>query len=132
MTDLNTTVPVAPALPAGRIELVGGPPPGPDANPRSSSVRSRLDVMKMAEILKIRLECLDYGGSNSGQFRLPIVYGTASEVTGQRYKEFTEILLDKYNPDLVITHWPIDFHMDHRAASLLTYSAWVSLGRRAA
>ncbi len=112
------------------LSLVGGPPPGPDTNPKSASVRSRLDAMKMAEILKIRLECLDYGGSNSGQFRLPIVYGTASEVTGQRYKEFTEILLDKYKPDIVFTHWPIDFHMDHRAASLLVYSAWLASRKR--
>jgi LmbE family N-acetylglucosaminyl deacetylase len=82
--------------------------------------------MKMAEILKIRLECLNYTGSNSD----PIVYRTASEINGQRYREFTEILLDKYKPDIVFTHWPIDFHMDHRAASLLTYSAWLASGKR--
>jgi tetratricopeptide (TPR) repeat protein len=38
-------------------------------------------------------------------------------VTGDRYKEFTEILLDGYSPDIVFTHWPIDFNMDHRACS---------------
>jgi hypothetical protein len=32
--------------------------------------------------------------------------------------EFTEILLEKYKPDIVFTHWPIDFHMDHRAATI--------------
>ncbi len=112
------------------LSLAGGPPPPPDANPRDRGVRNRLDAMKMAEILKIRLECLDYSGSNSGQFRLPIQYGTAAEITGKRYNEFTEILLDKYNPDIVFTHWPIDFHMDHRAASLLVYSAWLASGKR--
>ena len=61
-----------------------------------------------------------------GQFR----YGTASEISGRRYKEFTELLLDKYKPDIVFTHWPIDFHMDHRAASLLTYTAWLSSGKK--
>jgi LmbE family N-acetylglucosaminyl deacetylase len=110
------------------LTLAGGPPPGPDADREKRSVRSRLDSMKMAEILKIRLDCLNYTGSNSGQFSVPIVYGTASEINGQRYKEFTETLLDKY--DIVFTHWPIDYHMDHRAASLLTYSAWLASGRR--
>ena len=84
----------------------------------------------MAEILKIRLDCLKYTGSNSGQFKLPIVYGTGSEINGQRYNEFTELLLDNYKPDIVFTHWPIDFHMDHRAASLLTYSAWIASGKQ--
>ena len=30
-------------------------------------------------------------------------------------------------PDLVITHWPIDSHRDHRACSLLVYDAWRQL-----
>jgi N-acetylglucosamine malate deacetylase 1 len=112
------------------LSLAGGPPPSPDANPAQRSVKSRLDAMRMAEILKIRLDCLNYGGSNSGQSGAPIVYRSASEISGKRYKEFTEILLDKYKPDIVFTHWPIDFHMDHRAASLLTYSAWLASGKK--
>ncbi len=112
------------------LSLTGGPPPALGANAEERSVKNRLNAMKMAEILKIRLDCLNYGGSNSGQFTLPVMYGTGSEITGQRYKEFSEILLDKYKPDIVLTHWPIDFHMDHRAASLLTYSAWLSSGKK--
>ena len=112
------------------LSLAGGPPPPPDANPAERRVKSRLDCMRMAQILRIRLDCLNYGGSNSGQSGGPIVYRSASEISGQRYKEFTEILLDKYKPDIVFTHWPIDFHMDHRAASLLTYSAWLASGKR--
>jgi len=104
------------------LSLTGGPPPPRNANPEERSVRNRLNAMRMAEILKIRLDCLNYSGSNSGQFKPPIVYGSGCEITGQRYQQFTEILLDKYKPDIVFTHWPIDFHMDHRAASLLTYS----------
>jgi len=112
------------------LSLTGGPPPGPDANPEDRMVKERLNCMKMAEILRIRLDFLNYHGSNSGQFTLPIVYGTGSEINGERYKEFTEILLDKYKPDIVFTHWPIDFHMDQRAASLLTYSAWLASGKK--
>jgi LmbE family N-acetylglucosaminyl deacetylase len=112
------------------LTLAGGPLPGPDANREERRVKSRLDCARMAEILKIRLDCLSYGGSNSGQSGGPIIYRSASEISGQRYKEFTEILLDKYKPDIVFTHWPIDVHMDHRAASLLTYSAWLASGKR--
>jgi N-acetylglucosamine malate deacetylase 1 len=108
------------------LSLTGGPPPPPDANPEVRAVRNRLDSIRAAEILKIRLECLNYGGGNMEQFR----YGTACEISGQRHKEFTELLLDKYKPDIVFTHWPIDVHMDHRAASLLTYAAWLHSGKK--
>jgi LmbE family N-acetylglucosaminyl deacetylase len=30
----------------------------------------------------------------------------------------------------VFTHWPIDAHRDHRAASLLVYDAWLQSGRK--
>ena len=63
------------------LSLTGGPPPPPDANPEERSVKNRLNAMKMAEILKIRLDCLNYIGSNSGQFKLPIVYGAARKET---------------------------------------------------
>jgi LmbE family N-acetylglucosaminyl deacetylase len=108
------------------LSLTGGPPPAPDANPEVRAVRNRLDSIKAADILKIRLDCLNYSGGNMGQFR----YGNACEVSGQRYKEFAELLLDKYKPDIVFTHWPIDVHMDHRAASLLTYTAWLHSGKK--
>jgi LmbE family N-acetylglucosaminyl deacetylase len=34
-------------------------------------------------------------------------------------------LLAAEKPDVVFTHWPIDTHKDHQAASLLTIQAWV-------
>ncbi|HLH36103.1 MAG TPA: PIG-L family deacetylase [Alloacidobacterium sp.] len=111
------------------LSLTGGPPPSPSADPNDHWVKNYMNAMRMAEILKIRLDCLDYDGSDSGQSS-PVVYRNGSEISGQRYKEFTELLLDKYKPDLVITHWPIDFNMDHRAASLLTYEAWLRGGKK--
>jgi LmbE family N-acetylglucosaminyl deacetylase len=29
-------------------------------------------------------------------------------------------------PDIVFTHWPVDTHMDHQVASILTIRAWMS------
>ncbi|MCW5982929.1 MAG: PIG-L family deacetylase [Bryobacteraceae bacterium] len=108
------------------LTLTGGPLPGPDANPEERSVKIRLGSQRCADILGVRLDCLDYSGGNMGEFR----YGTACEISGQRHNEFNELLLDKYKPDIVFTHWPIDFHMDHRAASLLTYVAWLRSGKK--
>ena len=54
------------------------------------------------------------------QFR----YGTACRVTPQRYKEFTEFLLDMYKPDIVFTHWPIDVHMESPGC-VAAHTAWL-------
>jgi LmbE family N-acetylglucosaminyl deacetylase len=32
-------------------------------------------------------------------------------------------IIDRYKPDLILTHWPFDTHQDHRNASLATISA---------
>src|SRR5438552_14843010 len=36
-------------------------------------------------------------------------------------------LLSAENPDVLFTHWPIDTHMDHQVASLLTIRSWMAL-----
>lgn len=33
-------------------------------------------------------------------------------------------LIESENPTIVFTHWPVDSHRDHQAASLLTIQAW--------
>jgi|SRR4051812_9805332 len=38
-------------------------------------------------------------------------------------------LLDAEKPDIVFTHWPIDTHMDHQVASMLTIRAYVAKSR---
>jgi LmbE family N-acetylglucosaminyl deacetylase len=51
-----------------------------------------------------------------------------TEINAARYDEFRRVL-EAEKPDLVFTHWPVDTHRDHRAASLLTYDAWHAGGR---
>ena len=48
-----------------------------------------------------------------------------TEINPKRYDEYRQVLLD-LKPDIVLTHWPVDTHRDHRAASLLTYDAWLA------
>lgn len=52
-----------------------------------------------------------------------------TELNRTRYTNFRKIL-ENQNPDIVLTHWPIDSHRDHRAASLLAYDSWLESGRK--
>lgn len=45
-------------------------------------------------------------------------------VNNEWYKRIQN-LLEQEKPDIVFTHWPIDSHRDHQAASLLTMQAWL-------
>jgi len=49
----------------------------------------------------------------------------ATELNAQRYDEF-RALLEAERPGIVITHWPIDTHRDHRVISMLVYEAWLA------
>lgn len=46
-----------------------------------------------------------------------------SYVNQQAYSEMLDIMLSE-KPEMVITHWPIDSHRDHRNCSVITYDAW--------
>ena len=49
----------------------------------------------------------------------------ATELNKARVDSLRDLLMAE-QPHLVITHWPIDTHMDHQIAGLLTYRAWVA------
>jgi len=53
----------------------------------------------------------------------------SSEITNSRYEAF-DTLLKGQQPDVVFTHWPVDTHRDHCAASLLTFQSWYRGGRK--
>jgi LmbE family N-acetylglucosaminyl deacetylase len=51
--------------------------------------------------------------------------------------EFTRVHVDAMSkvlgeeqPDVIYAHWPVDTHMDHQVASLLTIRAWMASGER--
>ena len=44
----------------------------------------------------------------------------ATELTNSRYQESRELLAAQ-NPHVVLTHWPVDTHRDHRVAAMLAY-----------
>ncbi len=50
------------------------------------------------------------------------------EITSNRYTEMFDFIR-KENPDIVLTHWPIDGHRDHRICSVLVYDAWLKMNR---
>ena len=52
-----------------------------------------------------------------------------THVTPKAYEE-TFKLLDAERPDLLLTHWPIDTHRDHRSCSILTYNAWLMMKKK--
>ena len=52
----------------------------------------------------------------------------STEINKERYQEVRE-MLERENPDVVITHWPIDGHRDHAVCGILVLDAWKRLGR---
>lgn len=46
-------------------------------------------------------------------------------VVNREWIEKISGLISEEKPDVVFTHWPVDSHRDHQAASLLTIQAWV-------
>jgi N-acetylglucosamine malate deacetylase 1 len=60
----------------------------------------------------------------------PMFFGQidgATEVTLAQVDAMRRLLAGA-DPDVVLTHWPVDTHMDHQVASLLTIRAWMGLG----
>ena len=93
------------------LYLNDGDPPGK----QGSKGRRILEAKKACELLKARPV---FAGQVDG----------SAIVDSAHYDAFTT-LLKAERPDIVFTHWPIDNHADHRAIFMLTYQAWLRMGR---
>ena len=74
--------------------------------------------------------------------------GVSSELLGARTHYFGQVdgatftdngqyakmlaFLEEEQPDLLLTHWPMDTHLDHRACAALVYDAWNYMGQKPA
>jgi LmbE family N-acetylglucosaminyl deacetylase len=52
-----------------------------------------------------------------------------TELNKEQNEKITKLILS-LNPDIVFTHWPMDFHMDHQVSAMLTITAWLRSGRK--
>ena len=53
----------------------------------------------------------------------------ATEITRGHVDTMTKILGEE-KPDVIFTHWPVDTHMDHQVASILSIRSWMASGER--
>ena len=51
-------------------------------------------------------------------------------VVNNEWTDKDQTLIDAENPDIVFTHWPVDSHKDHQAASMLTIQTWIRGGKK--
>jgi LmbE family N-acetylglucosaminyl deacetylase len=49
-------------------------------------------------------------------------------VDAPHYDEYLQIL-EAERPNIVLAHWPIDNHADHRANWMLAYNAWIKMNK---
>lgn len=90
---------------------------GIDEMSYDEAARIRTDeALKACKLLKARPEFI---GQIDG----------SCEINKSRYKEM-HVFLEKENPDIVFTHWPIDTHRDHRICSILVLDYWIYSGRK--
>jgi LmbE family N-acetylglucosaminyl deacetylase len=83
----------------------------------SANIRTA-EALAACDILKVRPEFIGQIDGNC-------------EITRERYSQMIDFL-KKEDPDIILTHWPIDTHRDHRICSVLVYDAWLIMEHKAA
>ncbi|HYX80772.1 MAG TPA: PIG-L deacetylase family protein [Gemmatimonadales bacterium] len=144
------TLPLSPTLPASRaahlkIVCVGAHPDDPESGCGGTLLRYAalghavsivyltrgergIEGKSLAEAARIRTAECEAACRIMGA--KPLFFGQidgATEVTRAQVDAMTRLLAAE-RPDILLTHWPVDTHMDHQVASMLTIRAWMSLG----
>lgn len=88
----------------------------PNGSPASAKGVRVAEAKRACELLKARPL---YAGQVDG----------AAIIDASHYAKFKEIL-EREQPNVVFTHWPIDNHADHRAISMLVYESWIRVGKK--
>ena len=107
LKDMGAEV-VAVYLTSGEAGIVG------KTHEQARTIR-QAEARKACEVLGVRAVFMTQTDGNA-------------EVNKERYAEM-KALVEAEQPDMVITHWPIDSHRDHRVCSILVYDAWRMTGR---
>lgn len=133
-------VPASASETTRKIVVVGGHPDDPETGCGGTIARLVRSGCEVSVLYLTRGEAGIRGKSHDEAARIrtaeaekaceilgarPLFFGQidgAAEVANNHYEAFREMLLAE-EPDVVFTHWPVDTHRDHRAASLLTIDA---------
>jgi N-acetylglucosamine malate deacetylase 1 len=137
-----------PSLPSGaaplKVVCVGGHPDDPESGCGGALVRYAaagdsvtivyltrgergIDGKSLDEAARIRTAESESACKIIGA--KPVFFGQidgATEVTHAHVDAMTKLLAAQ-QPDVLFAHWPVDTHMDHQVASLLTIRAWMQL-----
>ena len=97
------------------VYLTSGEAGIPGKTYEQARIIRQAEARKACEVLGVRAVFLTQTDGNA-------------EVNKERYAEM-KALIEAEQPDMVITHWPIDSHRDHRVCSILVYDAWRMTGR---
>lgn len=92
------------------VYLTGGEAGIPGKSHEESRTIRTAEAKKACEVMGVRAVFMTQIDGNT-------------EVNKARYAEMKS-LIEREKPDMVITHWPIDSHRDHRVCSILVYDAW--------
>ena len=96
------------------VYLTGGEAGIPGKTHEESSAIRTAEATKACEVLGVRPVFMTQIDGNT-------------EINKARYAEM-KALIEAEKPDMVITHWPIDSHRDHRVCAMLVYDAWRRTG----
>ena len=96
------------------VYLTGGEAGIPGKSHEESRSIRTAEAIKACEIMGVRPVFMTQIDGNA-------------EINKARYAEM-KALIEAERPDLVLTHWPIDSHRDHRICSILVYDAWRQTG----